>query len=228
MKKAASILMSLLLTVSVSTNAFAALNKVNEPSPVQNTKISGEVKLNDSNTIVSKVLTFEEIAQDYAKSEKVSISEAKNIFVQDILKTDANINSLAEAKAAVASIAYRTVYNQFTVTSVYKPSVKFYLQTNETGVEWDWSIRAVLNTSMNRLYNGIVKEFGGTVYVNLQNNFTIYYDVEGTWYNTGTTTFDTGISVGLGKAATWGANVSNATSYYSYSSFNRIFYPLNY
>ena len=46
----------------------------------------------------------------------------------------------------------------------------------------------------------LVKQFDGNVYVNLEANDRIYYSVDGDFYNTGTTSFNGSVSVGVGES----------------------------
>lgn len=60
------------------------------------------------------------------------------------------------------------------------------------------------------------KQFSGTVYANLEDASTIFYTVEGFFFNNGTTTGGGGVSIGVGQSASVNFSVSGSTNHYSY------------
>jgi hypothetical protein len=69
---------------------------------------------------------------------------------------------------------------------------------------------------MIRGYNGLSKQFSGNVYVNLEDANRIFYIVNGDFFNNGTTTWNAGVTIGVGKAANVKFGVSGASNYYQY------------
>ncbi len=69
---------------------------------------------------------------------------------------------------------------------------------------------------MDRNYKGISKQFGGTVYTNLEDSNRIYYIVEGDFYNNGTTMGGGSIKIGVGEGSSAEFHASNATNFYAY------------
>lgn len=70
----------------------------------------------------------------------------------------------------------------------------------------------------------LVKQFDGNVYVNLEANDRIYYSVDGDFYNTGTTSFNGSVSVGVGESVNVGFSVSTSSSYFAYINHNGRWY----
>ena len=66
---------------------------------------------------------------------------------------------------------------------------------------------------MNRNDNGLEKQFQGSVYANLENAYTIYYRVDGDFYNAGTTTVSSSGTVGAGGTGVT-YSVSSSSSLY--------------
>ncbi|MGT2912046.1 hypothetical protein ACVR1I_10110 [Streptococcus cameli] len=113
-----------------------------------------------------------------------------------------------------AAKTYRTLSQRYEVTPVYKPTITFYCETSESG--WFRGIQRILNVGINRSYGGISKAFGGNVYTHLENANSIYYDINGDYYNHGTTTLSVGISVPVGGGATANFGISHASNHYAY------------
>lgn len=114
--------------------------------------------------------------------------------------------------SSLRSSTFRTFSDRVDVNDNYRPSVKFYCQTSEGG--GFLGIVKILNVGMNRKNNGMTKQFGGTIYTNLENAGTIYWSVDGNFYNNGTTTCSGGVNVGIDDFASVNFNVSHSTDFY--------------
>jgi hypothetical protein len=171
-----------------------------------NTNIQGTLKLGDNNVGISDVMTFEELAQQLAKDNSITTDEAVKNLTKSITKNGQTISPYA---------TYRTLSGSFTVTSTYKPQVKFYCETNEGGGSFR-AIVKILNVGMDRGYNGISKQFNGSVYTNLEDPNRIFWIVNGDFYNNGSTTGSVGVNIGVGKFATVNFGVSSADNHYKY------------
>lgn len=183
-----------------------------------NKATSGTIDLNDPNTKFSEVLTFDEIVKEIAVDQGISENQAANQLMssQNSKILESAISPLGTSSVSTLAATYRTITQSFTVTSIYKPSVKFYTQTSEGGGYW--GIVTILNVGMNRSYNGISKQFGGTVYSNLETAARIFYIVNGDFFNNGTTTVSGGgeVAVGVGASATVNFNLSYSSNFYKY------------
>lgn len=163
------------------------------------------VSLNDKNdTVIGSVMTFDEILQDIAKTNKISIKQAEHELIGD----DINIRREARSKQ------YRTLSQQFSVNNKYKPTMRFYCETTESGLFR--GIKKILRVDMIRGYKGVSKQFNGSVYVNLEDANRIFYIVNGDFYNNGTTSYESGVNIGVGKFATIGFKVSSSSNHYQY------------
>nr|WP_319487417.1 hypothetical protein [uncultured Caproiciproducens sp.] len=209
MRKIISLMLALVLSLTASMPAFAqATNKQHEANHV-----SGIIAIGDSKVVISKVLTFDEIVEAIAGDSQISKAQAANQVISGF--TNKNSNSLnLTAKAAASRATYRTINSDFTVTSEYKPTMRFYCETSESGSFH--GIVKILNVNMIRKYNGMTKQFGGTVYTNLEDANSIFYTVDGDFYNTGTTTFGGGVSIGVGEGSSVSFNASSSSNFYAY------------
>lgn len=221
-----------------STETFASTIKTELNSNEQETNLKnndnnlcGKIRIEDDNTKVSDILTFDEIVQEIANDNDISIDEATKIVIKnhynsnitgdklkfkvdDIFLPNGSINTKSEAFLSALNATYRTVEVQFKVTETYKPCLRFYCETTEGG--YFWGIVKILNISMNRNYNGISKAFGGTVYANLEDAGTIFWIVNGDFYNQGTTTFNGGCNIGIKESGSINFNISYQSNFYAY------------
>lgn len=172
-------------------------------------KKSGEISINDYNIVVSDVMTYEEVLLEISRDNNISVENVKD----NLLKRSSDIKEEISIKAS--SNTYRTITKRFQVTSVYKPELKFYCRTSEGGTMW--GIKEVININMNRIYNSISKQFTGTIFCNLEDAGTIYYTIDGDFYNFGTTTVDMGgsVSIGVGVSGSTTFSISEASNYYA-------------
>ncbi|WP_300903037.1 hypothetical protein [uncultured Clostridium sp.] len=190
------ILLSLLLAVLILN--FSTVQT--HASTITKNNIGSRISINDDNIIKSKLLTYDELINEVIKNENLSVEEAKKFLrINDMLRN---------------GDYYRTYTYRVQVTSSYKPTIVFYCKTSE----WNnyRGIISVLNTSLNRSYNGVSKQFSGTLYTNLEDAETIYFELNGDFYDNGTTTFSGGTSIKVGEKTTINFGVNYATSHFKY------------
>ncbi|MGM9903752.1 MAG: hypothetical protein ACI32O_07460 [Enterococcus sp.] len=163
------------------------------------------INTSESQLIVSDVLTYEqmikEIAYDYGISEEQA--QIQIGYTEDMAQ-----------KAIQEKATFRTLSQMFTVNTSYKPTMRFYCETSESGSFR--AIKKILEVNMIRGYNGLSKQFTGNVYVNLEDANRIFYIVNGDFYNNGTTSWNAGVSIGVGGSATVKFGISGASSHYQY------------
>lgn len=157
----------------------------------------------NNDTVVSEVMTYNEIINQLATSKNISLQEAYSEF------------PLGATKNTRALLTYRTVAKIVDIDSTYKVTMRFYCETSEGSGYW--GIKRILNVEMNRNYNGISKQFGGNVYTNLESAYKIFVIVNGDFYNNGTTTYNGGVDIGIGKAANIGFSIGYASNHFKYA-----------
>jgi hypothetical protein len=218
MKKMVSLMMSLALVLGSTTVAFAAPNK-DKSLNVQGSALSGYTEMDSKQTNVSDVLNYDQMVALIAKDKNITKTEASTIVIGpnplgSPIKTDGIQNGVSTNYQAALTATYRTVSSQFTVNSLYKPWLKFYCKTSEGG--GFYGLEKILNISMDRNYLGMSKTFGGSVYANLEDGGTIYWIVNGDFYNNGSTSVSGGVDIGLGEFGSINFGASYATSHYAY------------
>ncbi|OPJ56084.1 hypothetical protein [Alkalithermobacter paradoxus] len=174
--------------------------------------ITGVYNIDDSQSVISEALTFEEIVEMIAVDNNISLAEAEKQVIESFNKN----NNFLFNKSSISpyNATYRTVSSSFTVTSEYKPSLKFYCQTSEGG--YFWGIVKILNVGMDRNYKGLSKQFAGTVFTHLENAGRIFWIVNGDFFNNGTTTVNGGVEIKINESATINFGVSSSSNHYKY------------
>lgn len=214
MKKSTKLFSSLTaaaMLFTVTPTSFASTNDFD------NTATSGTLDVNDPSVEVSEVLTFDEIVEAISKDSNISKKEAADHIISTFKQSNSNSMqslSTSEASAQAAAATYRTLTSSFAVDNVYKPALNFYCQTSEYG-----SFRGIvkiLNVDMNRKTSYMSKTFNGTVFTHLENANSIFWIVNGDFYNNGTISVNTGVSIGVGSSATVNFGVSGNISHYGY------------
>lgn len=218
--KTVKLLTSLSLTLGIimssSIPAFAADS--NLPTTNPNTEVYGSASLDDSSTIVSGPLTFDQIVNEISKDHNISREKA----ITQIESNFANSRSLKSRSISSAALSaraatYHTVSSTVTVNTVYKPTIKFYCKTDTWPGSSFRAIDKILDISLNRSYNGMSKQFGGTIYAHLETSNRIYWRLEGDFYNNGTTTYNGKVDIGLGDDSSISFGVSHSKNHYAYA-----------
>ena len=135
----------------------------------------------DTNTIVSGTMTAQQLVNQYATDYDITLEQASDLLGINLYER--------------SSQTYRTISTQITVTNSYKPSISFYCETSEYGTYH--GIIRILRTEMNRNYNGMSKQFSGSLYVNLEQADRIFYIINGDFFDNGTTTLSGGLNIGI-------------------------------
>lgn len=178
---------------------------------VDGAQFSGKKQINSfsdtSGFEVSEPMTFEEVSFDLAQTMGISLEEAKRII-------DPAYSPISGYSVNASGFSYRTLSSQFTVTALYKPSVKFYCKTSEGTSAW--GIVEIINAYMNREYDGMSKQFEGELYVNLESAYQIHYIVNGDFYDNGTTTVTFGVPIPVGGGGVVTFGVTYSSNHYAY------------
>lgn len=191
-----------LLSISIlGTTLVPNIANASEFNNDSNISTKQSVNVDSDDVIVSDLMTYDQLVEVVMKNENLSKKEALKFL---------GINENFKARGEF----FRTYGKRITVDYNYKPMVQFYCKTSE----WDnyKGISSVLNASLDRNYNGTVKQFGGSIYTNLEDANTIYYSVNGDFYNKGTTTATGGAEIGVGDDFTVNFSISGSSNYYAY------------
>lgn len=127
-------------------------------------------------TSVSSALSYNEIIDEYSKDV-----ESPEIVAESFFK-DSSIND---------DEAYRTISITLIVSNEYKTTINFYCITSK--VE-PIEIKEIVMANLNCKYKDLEKGFNGDLFYNLENSKTIYYSVDGDFYNETKTSFSKNLS----------------------------------
>lgn len=75
----------------------------------------------------------------------------------------------------------------------------------------------ISDLNLNRSALGVSKKFDGKCQAKVENSKSIYWVVNGDFYNNGKTSWSFGGSVGIGKYATLECNISGGTDHFAYA-----------
>lgn len=171
---------------------------------------NGYTKPGAVKTVISEVLTFDKIVAKIVKDENISTGEAAFAIVGapgPANHTDPNLAT------------YRSISFLITVDSFYKPTLNLYCQTSE--VAGKLGIVKILHVDLDRKYNNMTKQFGGNIFISLENEDKIFWIVNGDFLNKGTTKVVGDVSIKVGETADLSFFASAADSYkYIYKDYN--------
>lgn len=164
--------------------------------PVSAKEMSSQTNLDEFQKIK---VTPEEMVNIYAKDMNMSFNEALNYFPKDFLY---------ESRSTVSYEIYTKVLN---ITEFfYRPQLRLYVK------EIDGLFSSVYNTSIDT--QG--KQFNGRIFVHVESDRSIYHQVEGHFYDTGSTTVSGGINLGIGGVGSINFTVSTTKGAMAYVNFD--------
>lgn len=151
------------------------------------------------------------------KSKRMSYKEILEEMIKDGIDKEKAVKSLEESKLNKnlrINSWYTTIEDSIYVTDSYSVKVKFYIQAE--GGHGVYFIRKVLNATLDRNYNGLSKGFSGELFYNLESKTSLYYLLNGDFYNNSNTIVSGGISIGLNESTKISFGVSNSSNHYKY------------
>lgn len=149
--------------------------------------------------------TAEEYKQVILNDENIP-SEVKNNMISEVNQT---------MKTRVA-YDYWTIYANCKVDTGYTCRPYFYTYSSFFTGGSPKAIIKVQHANIDRNDNGTTKQFSGKLYYNLEASNKLYWDLNGDFYNNGTTALSGGISIGVGENTSVNFSVSYSSNYYNY------------
>lgn len=207
-KSISKLLVLSLLATGLVINKNNTITKATTLNKIETSNIiTNSIDINNlsEETTISELMSYDELVAQLSNDKGITLFEARTeLGYQNPLKT----------RAAGNGAYYRTFGTTVTVKSNYKVGVNFYCSTQEWGNRI--GIVEVLSVSMNRNYNGTVRLFSGSVYTNLENANTLYFEVVGDFYKQGTISSNGKISYKNGDKTSFEFGLSYSSSYYGY------------
>ncbi len=199
---------------------------------VKSKQFKGTISIDDPNVKVSEVLTYDQMVLEISNDTNLTIDQVQNqicdkVEVSPISSLNpykiSNDEQVQATYSPTSTGTYRNISVTFEVDMFYKPSINFYCKTSEGGSFW--GISSIQYVDMNRTYDpqygvSVTKGFGGTVYTNLENAGTIYWIVNGDFFNNGVTTMSFGGEFGVKEFGTANFSIQYQTQHYKYCYVN--------
>lgn len=172
----------------------------------------------------SELMTYDEILERMIQDGISREDAIKSLGSTESLNNAKTLNGIGtNSIIAPQAISYTVRTAQVKVTSTYYVTINFYITVDSA--HGAYYIKEVNNVSLNRSYNGQVKLFSGEIYYKQENRITIYYNINGDFYNKGTLSVSGGGQVGVGESAKLNFSVNYSSNYYAYiHNTGRIFY----
>lgn len=170
-----------------------------------------DIRTANENVIISAPMSADEMIQLMSQNLEISTADAR----EQLLGTSADSYSNSSSR----SIKYRTLSAKLDVSAYYKPSIEFYMKTDETFAYW--AIVEILNVQLNRNsqepgFPVSSKQFQGDIYTNLEASYILFYRISGDFYNNGTMTGGGSVSIPVGGNATVGFQISGSSNHFRY------------
>ncbi|MDQ0088876.1 hypothetical protein J2T12_002286 [Paenibacillus anaericanus] len=197
----------MIIGASVPLSASAEDVAANQSSTPGITEGAINLQSVSGNTVVSDVMSFDEMVSRISSDKGISIDQAS-----DLIRSNSGVTrSLSSARLAT----YRTFTQQIPNSGQYfKPSVSFYCETTEGGGYG--AILKILTTNLIRSYDIYTLQFSGSLYVNLENGSKIHYVLNGDWYENGVTSQTGSIGISIGEFFTASYSVTSSNHHYRY------------
>lgn len=192
----------------VPTIAFAG-----QISTTEETNFVDKIELSAAQV---KEISYEDMIQNIADRTGKTTKEVSENIPNRIEQMNNLPNPLGLTRSRVNK--YYTVSTQISVTAAYKPTFYAYcLGWEDKGASvMPRGLIEIQYVDLNRSYKGLSKQFSGRIYGRLEDNWTLYYDVNGDFYNNGTTSADIGGSAGIDKVAEANFSIAYASNHYKY------------
>jgi hypothetical protein len=208
---------SLGLGIAVSTPGISSAAEIKTASA--STVSSGSIDLNNIDELVKsgaatfKEVTYEEMIGKISDSDGITKEQARSLHPNQLgIKNGSRTNSLT---AAASSTSLHELLIRQNVTSTYQPAVQIFVYTTGSGSFYQFG--AIEQVGLNRkdVDSSTSKQFSGTVKATKQSLTTIWWFIDGDFFNNGTTsgTFTGGASAGIWSAE---ASITTETNHYKY------------
>ncbi len=175
MKKLCTLLFVMIIFIS-PINADSKIEKMNKHRSPREDIIDISTDL-DEDVMISDVLHFDELVQEYAENEKMSKDEAINVLVQSLHSDEERELSDRRNKT------YRRISKRIFINCWYRPSINFYCESDEKSE--GYTIKKIISSGINSEYYKKYKPFAGSIYANLENPNKIYWVLNGDFFDKG-------------------------------------------
>lgn len=180
----------------------------------------------NSDSVQVRSITFDQMVNEIALETGDTVEKVTNSFISsktsEMKLQDSDLQSVTpqSVKESLLSTSYIAVKSGAfpALKGTYQAKgLSFYGEGD--GSSYDharmFKILYIVFDRTDAFDSSVIKQFAGNVYANLEANDKIYYSVDGDFYNNGTT-YNTGVSVGVGDSARINYEVRDAANHFSY------------
>lgn len=164
---------------------------------VVKTNKSGTINLSDDYSV--EYVTPTKMVETFAKDNNITFEEALSKFPKNFLYQTRSGN--------VTHPIYTRTLN---ASNWFRPQIRLYVR------EVDDLFDKVLLTSL----VSYGKVFQGEVFINVENQKSIYFNVNGIFYNTGNVSVSGGVNIGIGDMVSVKFSVSGADNQHAWIAFD--------
>ena len=131
---------------------------------------------------ISKTLTFDELVSEFAKDNKIPLDKAKIEIIESLAYSSQKNRD---------DMTYRIISSNIDANSEYKPSLKIYCESSEE--KNSSKIVKIIAVGIDREYKAKEKQFYGDIFVCRESPESIYWSINGDFFNDGDTIIRTKI-----------------------------------
>ncbi|MBC6308849.1 hypothetical protein HCJ66_04685 [Listeria sp. FSL L7-1582] len=154
---------------------------------------------------VVETVTYNEMVQAIAKRENVNESDVTEVITPET-------GSVRLLKASPYS--YKHLTKEVSIGGLWKPKVDVYVQMWSQGSFRQFN--KVIDYNLVRSWMGVTKQFSGKFTVKFINKNNVYWSINGDFYDKGTTSTSTSVTLNVGSVASISHTVSKASAAYKY------------
>ncbi|MCB5372492.1 hypothetical protein LIP36_02560 [Amedibacillus dolichus] len=173
--------------------------------------------------VEGRSLTFDEMISTIAERNNISYEDCLNqYFIQ--MRKELSLTRQLVTDEELLNRALELKYwedNNYVSSKQKDYDAIVYVYYSYEGPNTDRRIKKILNVGVDCTVENVYKHFNGTLFINLETQYRYYFKINGAFYNTGTTTVNAGISIGIGEGTTVNFGVSSTDNYYDSISVTR-------
>ena len=193
------------ISLTLALFVLIGTGNINYATSIDNQKVISQIDIHDLKE--EELLTYDEMIEVMV-NDGISFEEAKKSL-------EYNPNIFKSNNITPHQLSYTTRYVTLPIKNNYEVQIAFYLTIDSA--YGAYAIHEVNRVSLDRGYSGKAKQFDGELYYNLENNTTIYYELNGDFYNNGETTMSGGGAIKVNDSATLNFSVSYSSNYFAYA-----------
>ncbi|MBG9541623.1 hypothetical protein ABE29_02020 [Cytobacillus firmus] len=172
---------------------------------------SGDVK------VTINKLTYDEFIENRAKAKGITIEQAKEIYKNpnNTLNTQSGKRTLSTMSSA-SDFSMHEINIEQDVSLTYKPTVQIFVYTYNSGSFSQFDFIEEVDLDRDGFSNLFSKQFAGKVNAKITTPTKIWWNVNGDFFDNGTTSVTMGFGGGLGQKVTASFEVSHESNHFDY------------